>query len=192
MSLSLSISLRVDAAERSKTNHHHRFFFARDYLSYNIADREWVVHDKPEIVSERSVCASFALPSGKVVVFGGEVSPSERGHDGAGGFSKEVFLLDPASGSCEVRRTSNPPRRSHLIRFDCLTPLAPPMPSFPLSLSLSFQRIEVDAAGGCPEPRGWGSGCRVSGNVGAFFGGLTGSDSDPRRLGDAWGLEISE
>ena len=188
--MSLSIYLRVDAAERSKTNHHHRFFFARDYLSYSIADREWVVHDKPEIVSERSVCASFALPSGKVVVFGGEVSPSERGHDGAGGFSKEVFLLDPASGSCEVRRTSNPPRRSHLIRFDCLTPLAPQCPSFPLSLS--FQRIEVDAAGGCPEPRGWGSGCRVSGNVGAFFGGLTGSDSDPRRLGDAWGLEISE
>ena len=78
------------------------------------------MHDKPEIVSERSVCASFALPSGKVVVFGGEVSPSERGHDGAGGFSKEVFLLDPANGSCEVRRTSNPPRRSHLIRFDSI------------------------------------------------------------------------
>ncbi len=41
-----------------------------------------------------------------------------------------------------------------------------------------------------PEPRGWGSAARLFPNCGLIYGGLTGSDEDPQRLGDAWALVI--
>jgi hypothetical protein len=33
------------------------------------------------------------------VIFGGEVDPSDRGHEGAGSFEKDLVLLDEANGS---------------------------------------------------------------------------------------------
>ena len=41
-----------------------------------------------------------------------------------------------------------------------------------------------------PEPRGWGAGATTGPNSGVFFGGLAGSDKDPRRLGDCWTLLV--
>lgn len=47
----------------------------------------------------RSVCVSSSLSGGPVVIFGGEVDPSERGHEGAGGFENDILLLDPTTGA---------------------------------------------------------------------------------------------
>lgn len=56
---------------------------------------------KPELLSEltglrpRSVSVTGSFPSlGLSVLFGGEVDPSDRGHEGAGGFENDVVLLD--------------------------------------------------------------------------------------------------
>ena len=40
----------------------------------------------------RSVCISESFPSiGVSLIFGGEVDPSEKGHEGAGGFENDLF-----------------------------------------------------------------------------------------------------
>jgi hypothetical protein len=41
------------------------------------------------------VCISASYPSlGVSVIFGGEVDPSAKGHEGAGGFENDIVLLD--------------------------------------------------------------------------------------------------
>ena len=49
----------------------------------------------------RSVCCfgSFPQPLNKWVIFGGEVDPSQKGHEGAGGFERDVVILDAVSGN---------------------------------------------------------------------------------------------
>jgi len=43
----------------------------------------------------RSVCVSGSFPSlGVSVIVGGEVDPSDKGHEGAGGFENDVVILD--------------------------------------------------------------------------------------------------
>ena len=44
---------------------------------------------------KRSVFGHAAVGE-HIVVFGGEVDPSERGHEGAGGFCNDVMVLDTA------------------------------------------------------------------------------------------------
>jgi hypothetical protein len=47
----------------------------------------------------RSVCLSGSFPSiGVSIVFGGEVDPSAKGHEGAGSFDGSIVLLDEKSG----------------------------------------------------------------------------------------------
>ena len=47
----------------------------------------------------RSVCVSASFPSvGHTIIFGGEVDPSDRGHEGAGGFENDVVVLKEDSG----------------------------------------------------------------------------------------------
>ena len=46
----------------------------------------------------RSVCASLALRHG-LLLFGGEVSPSDRGHEGAGGFASDLVAIDSRDGA---------------------------------------------------------------------------------------------
>lgn len=55
--------------------------------------------DFPSQIAPRSVAAVCSLPSlGMICVFGGELSPSARGHEGAGNFSNEVLCL-PTTGN---------------------------------------------------------------------------------------------
>ena len=124
---------------------------SRDLLTLNLATKQWTVHPKPSLVTERSVCASFALP-GRMVVFGGEVNPSDKGHDGAGAFSKEVFAFDPMGG-------------------------------------VSALAVKQEEG---PVERGWADAAALGDFSGFIYGGLTGSDADPKRLGDAWVLFIDE
>mmetsp|Transcript_14728 Transcript_14728/g.21839 ORF Transcript_14728/g.21839 Transcript_14728/m.21839 type:complete len:435 (+) Transcript_14728:48-1352(+) len=53
-----------------------------------------------EEMRPRSVCCFASLPMvNKCVIFGGEVDPSQKGHEGAGGFERDVVILDGTSGS---------------------------------------------------------------------------------------------
>ena len=74
----------------------------RDVLTFDVQSEEWT--RRPDLgpdFASRSVCASFPTPDGRVVVYGGEVVPSERGHSGAGGFSGEVLEFD-AEGNARL------------------------------------------------------------------------------------------
>ena len=52
----------------------------------------------------RSVCVAESFPSlGCVIIFGGEVDPSDRGHEGAGGFENDVLVLDEATGALKLQ-----------------------------------------------------------------------------------------
>eukprot|EP00545_Synedropsis_sp_CCMP1620_P012200 CAMPEP_0119009630 /NCGR_PEP_ID=MMETSP1176-20130426/4499_1 /TAXON_ID=265551 /ORGANISM="Synedropsis recta cf, Strain CCMP1620" /LENGTH=363 /DNA_ID=CAMNT_0006962179 /DNA_START=45 /DNA_END=1136 /DNA_ORIENTATION=+ len=67
---------------------------------FDVNTKQW--QDKMIDVQEdglrpRSVCVAGSFKS-VAVLFGGEVDPSERGHEGAGGFENDVVLLDGTTG----------------------------------------------------------------------------------------------
>lgn len=75
---------------------------------YDIATGKW---DQTLLQSQglrpRSVCASASFPKqGVVVIFGGEVDPSDRGHEGAGGFENDIVLLDETTGVMKETKKS--------------------------------------------------------------------------------------
>jgi len=68
---------------------------------FHLAEGRW---DKNDLTNEleglrpRSVCISESFPSvGVSVIFGGEVDPSEKGHEGAGGFENDIVLLEEST-----------------------------------------------------------------------------------------------
>ena len=74
----------------------------RDVLTFDVQREEWTRRaDLGPGLASRSVCACFPTPDGRIIVYGGEVVPSERGHDGAGGFSGEILEFD-AEGNARV------------------------------------------------------------------------------------------
>lgn len=124
-----------------------------DVVRFDVARRVWE-RAPSEWLRPRSVCASFSFApvSGPaVVVFGGEVSPSDKGHEGAGGFASDLVGIDAGGQPIEV---------------------------------------VVDGAS-TPPPRGWGAGTAIAADQGVLFGGLSGDDAAPVRLGDAWHLEVA-
>lgn len=75
----------------------------------------------------RSVCVLTANPFSSVNVddgggvstmFGGDVDPSEKGHEGAGGFANDSVVLDGAVGDCTLQQ-SHPPRPHHQNHHHC-------------------------------------------------------------------------
>jgi len=66
---------------------------------HKFSNGEWTkLADFPNDILPRSVSASTCLSSLNLIcVFGGELSPSAKGHEGAGNFSREVLLL-PTTG----------------------------------------------------------------------------------------------
>eukprot|EP00948_MAST-09A_sp_MAST-9A-sp1_P000119 g119.t1 len=111
-------------------------------------------------VSERSVFAQCVLARNNkegiahLVMIGGELEPSEKGHEGAGMFTNEIVHLD-----------INPKDKSWKV-----TKIVPPE-------SLNFST------------RGWFESCVLKYKGHSFiltFGGLSGSDENPTRLGDTW------
>lgn len=73
-----------------------------DGHTYDIEKEIWedsLMGDALAELRPRSVCCSASFPStGVSVVFGGEVDPSERGHEGAGGFQNDIVYLDEKTG----------------------------------------------------------------------------------------------
>ena len=94
----------------------------------------------------RSVAATCSIGD-EMFVFGGEVRPSERKHEGAGDFEGDVFCININDGSL-----------SH-----CL-----------------------NQAQHAPLPRGWTSMAPLDESNILMFGGLSGTDENPQRLGDTW------
>ncbi len=68
----------------------------RDLLRFDLGTEEWRKHPS-EWLRPRSVCASFGL-GGSIFAFGGEVEPSNKGHEGAGGFADDLVAVDEATG----------------------------------------------------------------------------------------------
>ena len=69
-----------------------------DGHAYSTIDSKW--DESPLDVTgmrPRSVCVSASL-GGLAVIFGGEVDPSELGHEGAGGFENDVVVMDGTTG----------------------------------------------------------------------------------------------
>ena len=69
---------------------------------FDIDTQKWQENDinmKLTGLRPRSVCVSASFPSlGVSVIFGGEVDPSEKGHEGAGGFENDLVLLEEETG----------------------------------------------------------------------------------------------
>jgi len=68
-----------------------------DLMCFDLAERAWTRVEAPWL-RKRSVAASMSLEMG-VVIFGGEVSPSDKGHEGAGGFASDLIGFESAAGS---------------------------------------------------------------------------------------------
>eukprot|EP00586_Coscinodiscus_wailesii_P009796 CAMPEP_0172512624 /NCGR_PEP_ID=MMETSP1066-20121228/246005_1 /TAXON_ID=671091 /ORGANISM="Coscinodiscus wailesii, Strain CCMP2513" /LENGTH=355 /DNA_ID=CAMNT_0013292529 /DNA_START=160 /DNA_END=1227 /DNA_ORIENTATION=- len=72
---------------------------------FDIAEGQWLQKgmDGLESLRPRSVSVAMTLNKlSKMVIFGGEVDPSDKGHDGAGGFEGDFVILDGESGTFET------------------------------------------------------------------------------------------
>ncbi|OEU06467.1 galactose oxidase [Fragilariopsis cylindrus CCMP1102] len=134
---------------------------------FDIETQQWQEQDinkKLTGLRPRSVCVSASFPSlGVSVIFGGEVDPSEKGHEGAGGFENDLVLLEEKTGT--------------YISTD------PSDESFPETRGWSDGASiddEYDGSSG-------GGGGKLY-----IYGGLSGNDTKPRRLDDLWCLNISK
>lgn len=63
---------------------------------FDLSTGEWKNLDsQTQSIRPRSVCVAGTLSNGNVIIFGGEVNPSDRGHEGAGGFCQDVLVIKP-------------------------------------------------------------------------------------------------
>ena len=70
---------------------------------FDVAKGKWseaLLEKELEGMRPRSVCVCASYPSiGNSLIFGGEVDPSDRGHEGAGAFENDIVVLDEKTGS---------------------------------------------------------------------------------------------
>ena len=140
----------------------------------------WERAPSDDEIRPRSVVASFAFPRG-LLLFGGEVSPSDRGHEGAGGFAGDLLAIDSGSGSGTSSSSVEGGGEGGS--------------SWGKQLGLTVDSVEggTEAAGEqllVPAPRGWAAATALSESRGVLFGGLAGTDDEPERLGDTWLLDL--
>mmetsp|Transcript_65613 Transcript_65613/g.105349 ORF Transcript_65613/g.105349 Transcript_65613/m.105349 type:complete len:138 (+) Transcript_65613:2-415(+) len=87
-----------------------------DLHRFSVEDGKWTeLHvdlDRGDFLRPRSVYAHATLqPSGHLVIIGGEVNPSDKGHEGAGGFARDVLLVDASGdGDAVVIHSSKMPK----------------------------------------------------------------------------------
>jgi Galactose oxidase, central domain/Kelch motif len=138
---------------------------------YDIATETWkaegfhVTEMRP-----RSVCVSGSFPSlGYSIIFGGEVDPSDRGHEGAGSFANDVVVLEETDGSFVGSVLSPPPTATTTKE------------SWPTARGWSDGCVAVAVEGE-----------EQDGSTGSLylFGGLAGDDANPVRLNDLWELKL--
>lgn len=70
---------------------------------FDIESNKWadaLLEKELEGMRPRSVCVFGSFPSlGYSIVMGGEVDPSDRGHEGAGAFENDIVILDEKTGA---------------------------------------------------------------------------------------------
>eukprot|EP00516_Mucochytrium_quahogii_P012817 CAMPEP_0203796920 /NCGR_PEP_ID=MMETSP0100_2-20121128/8283_1 /ASSEMBLY_ACC=CAM_ASM_000210 /TAXON_ID=96639 /ORGANISM=" , Strain NY0313808BC1" /LENGTH=329 /DNA_ID=CAMNT_0050702053 /DNA_START=1604 /DNA_END=2593 /DNA_ORIENTATION=- len=82
-----------------------------DIWIYDVQTDKWA-RSAYSLPRARSVAASSCLKRADqecILVFGGEVDPSDRGHEGAGGFDSEITLLSGADWKPSVLASANAP-----------------------------------------------------------------------------------
>lgn len=73
----------------------------KDGHIYDVTQNKWEEHDMSKQLTNlrpRSVCIAVSSLT-NTVIFGGEVDPSHRGHEGAGGFANDVNIFDHTTGT---------------------------------------------------------------------------------------------
>ena len=85
----------------------------KDGQLFEIAEEKWEPNDLTEALEglrPRSVCVAASFPSvGVSLLYGGEVDPSDRGHEGAGGFESDIVQLDEKTATYwETTKSGNP------------------------------------------------------------------------------------
>jgi N-acetylneuraminic acid mutarotase len=88
-----------------------------DIHRFDIASKKWSQCSDAGL-RPRSVCA-HCNAGDKVVIFGGEVDPSEKGHAGAGAFADDSLLFDPKSNQISTLPASGPPPRGWSSMASC-------------------------------------------------------------------------
>lgn len=145
-----------------------------DGHAYDVAKGRWDADALTPLLAglrPRSVSAAASFPAaGVAIIFGGEVDPSERGHEGAGGFENDLVVLDEATGAL-IDTVEAPAATAGRAGGD-----------------------EAERPQPWPEPRGWSHAAAfedASGTGRMFvFGGLSGDDANPKRLNDLWRLNV--
>mmetsp|Transcript_10548 Transcript_10548/g.24994 ORF Transcript_10548/g.24994 Transcript_10548/m.24994 type:complete len:364 (+) Transcript_10548:266-1357(+) len=76
---------------------------SNDGQVFDVASGNWAdtcLGEELKDMRPRSVCIGGSFPgAGVSLIFGGEVDPSAKGHEGAGGFENDVVVLDEATGA---------------------------------------------------------------------------------------------
>jgi hypothetical protein len=140
-----------------ETSDGHRFELASGKWEENLMVEEL------QDLRPRSVCVSGSFPSvGVALIFGGEVDPSDRGHEGAGGFENDITVLDEKTGAFkETIKASGSPEGT----------------AWPEARGWS-DATSVDDGNGKASL--------------FMFGGLAGDDTNPARLDDLWRLDLKK
>jgi len=89
-----------------------------DVYKFDTMTESWTeLPSFPSHIAARSVMTGCTVPSMDVIcVFGGELTPSARGHEGAGNFSNDVLCLSTVDGSvvCASTDSEKPIQRGWL------------------------------------------------------------------------------
>lgn len=169
-SSSLCDSLLVTAGFSGQENN--------DMHLYNIATNTWA----PSVTlpyRARSVCPTTTIAQNRyVVMFGGEVNTSDRGHEGAGDFASDLVCIDSATGAvveCTNTGTNTPPARGWTEMTTMLPAAAAAATTLTTAEFLASNLMQSYSQ---------------SYSV-LLCGGLTGNDENPQRLNDTWLLTVT-
>ena len=122
---------------------------------FSLITKTWITvyPEGNNIIKPFSVSCGSVIDN-KLIFFGGEIDPSDKGHEGAGDFSSDILILDDITGK----------------KIDSIG--------------------SID--GKIPIARGWSSADCYQNNSIIIFGGLSGDDNNPLRLGDTWLLKLQK
>ena len=155
---------------------------------------------RPFSVSSSAVLLEPSSDDPVVVFFGGEVDPSDKGHEGAGNFSNTILVSIQQKEMISFKNS-----RAHqcFCGTTCpsMLPLARVFADIKCTQTHTFSTQVLDAASGevlpcatvgerSPVARGWADACSLGGDKLVVFGGLAGNDDCPERLADTWVCQV--
>jgi len=89
-----------------------------DIMVLDTSSSNWTAV-KPDLLSPRSVGVSFAWHD-SLLIFGGEVEPSQAGHEGAGGFANDLICINSCGKQLHVESGSPVPGPRGWASGSCL------------------------------------------------------------------------